>query len=104
MEQYIIPAIAAVVVAIVEAIAAHERKQTKEERDRTERREQIRKEEMNLSMKIMIANLELSIVTANALTGGHNNGNVERAKDKADKAKAEYQEFLQRTSAAALES
>lgn len=92
MWQYIIPAAAAVVVAIVEAIAAKERRQTKEEKER-------RQEEMRLSMQMMSATLQLSVVTANALTGGHNNGNVERAKAAAEKAEREYQAFLQETSA-----
>lgn len=104
MEQYIIPAVAAIIVAVIEAIAAHERRQSKEEKEHAVHREQRREEEMRLSMRMMSATLQLSVVTANALTGGHNNGNVERAKDAAEKAETDYQAFLQRTSAHALES
>lgn len=92
MWQYIIPAAATVMVAIVEAIAAKGRKDTKDKETR-------RQEEMRLSMQMMSATLQLSVVTANALTGGHNNGNVERAKAAAEKAESEYQAFLQETSA-----
>jgi hypothetical protein len=40
------------------------------------------------------ATLELSIVSSNALTNGHNNGNVEEARIAAKKAKDDYQAFL----------
>lgn len=40
------------------------------------------------------ATLELSIVSSNALTNGHNNGNVEEARLAAKKAKEDYQAFL----------
>lgn len=96
MGQYIIPAIAAVVVAIIEAIAARDRKRNKADKEAEERRDKERMEESRLSMKMMSATLQLSVVTANALTGGHNNGNVERARKAAEDAEREYQAFLQR--------
>ena len=96
MSQYIIPAIATVIVAIIEAVAAHDRKQNKAEREAEDRRDKERLEESRLSMKMMSATLQLSVVTANALTGGHNNGNVERAKKAAEDAEGQYQAFLQR--------
>lgn len=97
--EYIIPAGAAILVAIIEAIAARDRKKTRAAREADERMEKKRTEEMRLSMKMMNATLQLSIVTANALTGGHNNGNVERARLAAQEAEAEYQEFLQNLAA-----
>ena len=42
----------------------------------------------------MDATLQLSVVTSNALTGGHNNGNVERAREAAQKAADEYEDFM----------
>lgn len=53
-------------------------------------------------MQMMYATLQLSIVTANALTGGHNNGNVEQAKLAAQTAEADYQKFLQKVAASAI--
>ena len=50
-------------------------------------------------MKMMSATLQLSVVTANALTGGHNNGNVEAARLAAETAQAEYEAFLQKVTA-----
>lgn len=94
MAQYIIPAAAAVIVAIIEAIAAHDRKQAKLSKNQEAEREQRRAKESLLSMRMMSATLQLSVVTANALTGGHNNGNVEAARIAAENAQVEYEEFL----------
>lgn len=99
MEEYIIPALAAVVVAVIEAIAAKERKQTKIEAEKANARAALRAEESRLSMQMMSATLQLSIVSANALTNGHNNGNVERAKTAAENAMSEYEKFLQSVAA-----
>lgn len=87
MWQYIIPALATITVAVIEALAARDRHAAK-------RREERRAEESRLSMQMMSATLQLAVVTANALTGGHNNGNVEKAKTAAEKAEHEYQQFL----------
>lgn len=99
---YIISGIFAVAVAVIEARAAKERKQTQVQKDKEEQRELRRAEESRLSMQMMYSTLLLSTVTANALTNGHNNGNVEEAKAAAEKAKQEYQEFLQRVAAEQL--
>lgn len=47
-----------------------------------------------LVLQMLDATLELSIVSSNALTNGHNNGNVEEARAAAKKAKDDYQAFL----------
>ena len=99
MTEYIIPAVATVIVAIIEAIAAVDRKKTKKSRTEAEKQEALRTEEARLSMKMMSATLQLSVVTANALTGGHNNGNVEAARLAAETAQAEYEAFLQKVTA-----
>ena len=94
MWQYIIPALATVTVAVIEAIAAKGRKQTKEQIEKAEKRSERRMKENQLSMQMMYATLQLSVVTANALTGGHNNGNVEKARQAAQEAQERYEEFL----------
>lgn len=99
MEEHIAAAIATVLVALIEYAAARDRRKTKAEREADELRDQERTEESRLSMKMMSATLQLSVVTSNALTGGHNNGNVERAKKAAEEAEKEYQAFLQRVTA-----
>ena len=99
MTEYIIPAAATVIVAIIEAIAAVDRKKTKKSGTEAAKREKLRTEEARLSMKMMSATLQLSVVTANALIGGHNNGNVEAARLAAETAQAEYEAFLQKVTA-----
>lgn len=64
-----------------------------------EKRQALRRKESLLSMEMMDATMQLCVVTANALTGGHNNGNVERARE-AEKAAAEkYRQFMRETTA-----
>ena len=50
-------------------------------------------------MKMLDATLQLSIVSANALTNHQNNGNVERARAAAQAAQIEYHDFLQEIAA-----
>lgn len=102
MEQYIIPALAGILVAIIEAVAARDRKRVRESHEKQEKRAEIRAEESRLAMQLMDATLQLSIVNANAVTGGHNNGNVERARKAADKAQKEYHAFLEKVASGAL--
>lgn len=66
---------------------------------RTERHAMLREKESLLSLRMMDATLQLSVVTSNALTGGHNNGNVQRARDAAEKVAADYEEFVKQTTA-----
>ena len=65
----------------------------KKENEKVERRSERRKKETMLSLQMMSATMHLSIVCANAVTGGHNNGNVEAAKEEALKAEQAYKEF-----------
>ena len=102
MWQTIVSGIFMVIVAIIEAVAHKERKRATALAEKMTARSERRAEESRLSMQMMSATLQLSVVTANALTGGHNNGNVQAAKEAAEKAEREYQEFLQRVAATAI--
>ena len=82
----VINALGALLVAIVGY------KVTKARKEEELRKERI-KEETLLSLEINEATMDLSLACCNALTGGHNNGNVEEAKEKAIKAKEKYQLF-----------
>lgn len=104
MWQYIIPGTFTVIVAIIELIASKDRKRTKKLTEDLEKRAALREEESRLSMQMNYATLQLSIVTANALTGGHNNGNVEQARMNAQKAELDYQHFLQKVAASTINS
>ena len=99
MWAVIVTALEKIVEAVVESIAARERKANKEEREKQESRAARRAEETQLSMQLSSANLQLSVVTANALTGGHNNGNVKRAREAAEQAEIAYNAFLQKIAA-----
>ena len=103
-------AVSAIIVAIIGAkikqnndehrrLADEQEKRVEENEARIERRAEIRKRESLLSLRMMNATLQLAIVNANALTGGHNNGNVERARLAAEEAAEEYQEFMQEMTA-----
>lgn len=61
---------------------------------RAEAHAELREKESLLSLRMIDATLQLSVVTSNALTGGHNNGNVERAREAAQKAASDYEEFM----------
>lgn len=45
------------------------------------------------------ATLQLSVVASNALTNGHNNGNVERARKAAKDAADAYENFMREVAA-----
>lgn len=66
---------------------------------RAEAHAKLRERESLLSISMMDAILQLSVVTSNAVTGGHNNGNVERAREAAQKVAAEYEDFIRQTTA-----
>ena len=66
---------------------------------RMEARAALRQRESMLSLQLMDATLQLSVVTSNALTGGHNNGNVAKAREAADKAAADLEAFIREVTA-----
>lgn len=95
----IISALAMIVVALIEWRAQKDRKAMQKAHEEAELRAKQREKENRLSMQMMDATLQLSIVTANALTGGHNNGNVEAAREAAQEAQTAYKAFLMDTTA-----
>ena len=99
MEQYVIPGLFTVLVAIIELIAAKDRKQSKKDQERLKRHEQQRAKETKLQMEMNSATLQLCVVTSNALTGGHNNGNVEKARQAARDAEEAYNAYIQELAA-----
>lgn len=99
MEQYVIPGLFTVLVAIIELIAAKDRRESKKDQERLKRHEQQRAKETKLQMEMNSATLQLCVVTSNALTGGHNNGNVERARQAARDAEDAYNAYIQELAA-----
>lgn len=99
MSEATINAIALVLVAVIEAAAAWDRRQGRIERSRTEKRAARRAEESRLSMDLMSANCALALTTAKKLAGMHTNGDVEEAMTAAREAQIAYNDFLQRQAA-----
>lgn len=99
MEQYVVPGLFTVIVAIIELIAAKDRKESKRDQERIKRHEQQRAKETKLQMEMNSATLQLCVVTSNALTGGHNNGNVEKARQAAKDAEEAYNAYIQELAA-----
>lgn len=90
----IISAISAILVALIGKHSMTVAKRTEKRQKQIDEREARREKEMRLSMDMMYATLQLSIVSANALTNGHNNGNVAIAYEAAKNAKDNYDAFL----------
>lgn len=99
---YIISGIVAVIVAIIEAVAQKERKQTKDQLEHMQRNSALRAKESRLSMELMAANAEVNDVLCVALQHGELNGNVEAAQKRCRKALEDYNSFLRDTSAEAV--
>lgn len=83
-----------IAVAIIEAIAARERKHAKEDRERTEERAKLRAKEARLNLEMLAATCSLSLICAKKLDGQHLNGDVEAAMKQANDAQKEYSDFL----------
>ena len=98
----LIAAVATVVVAVVGVKVNKSNAEVKRSNDEMKERAELRKRESLLSLRMMDATLQLSIVCSNALTGGHNNGNVEKARKAAEKAAKEFDAFMQELTADAI--
>lgn len=105
MMEYIIPAASLIIVAVIEAVAAHERKLTKEERKAAEEKaakekklaaehEKAREQMMVLVIQSTRASIALGESTAHALQRGYTNGDMEAAMEYAIKIKHEQKDFL----------
>lgn len=99
LSSVIIPAAATIIVAIIEAIAAVDRRKAKQEAERTKKRAERRAKESRLSMDLMAATCGLAIDTACALRDGHTNGTLAGNLGKAREAQAAYTGFLREMAA-----
>jgi len=94
--------ITAIISAISAILVAYIGNHAKVVEARNEKREKRREKESLLSMAMMDAAIQLSVVSANALTNGKNNGNVEEARKAAQKARADYEAFLREVTSQSL--
>lgn len=92
----IICAVVAAAATIICAVIASKAKQTNE---KAEAHAELRRKESLLSLRMIDACLQLSVVSSNALTNGHNNGNVEKARAAAEAAANEYKKFMEEITA-----
>ena len=95
MTEIICAAIAAVASVLVTVVGVKVNKMNKH----AERHADLRQQEMLLSLRMMDATLQLSVVTSNALTGGRNNGNVKNAREAAQKVAEDYEYFMKNITA-----
>lgn len=105
MEQYIIPAAAAIIVAAIEALAARDRKNAKKDKDEAaaqaaaERKHREEKEKAREDLLVLVvqstgAAIALGEATAHAMQRGYTNGDMESALKYAGEVKHRQKDFL----------
>lgn len=95
----VVTALSAIVVAIIGTRFKINSERYKQFVEKSDRRAEKRQEEAMLILKMLEINLKQGIVCSNALTGGHNNGNVEEAREAAERVLEEYSEYVRTTAA-----
>ena len=98
----VIAAAAAIVVAIIELIAAQDRKHTKKIVEESRTRAVRREKESRLSMDLMSATCRLSCDTAKAVRDGHTNGTLAGNLESAEAALNAYDDFIRQEAAHAV--
>lgn len=103
MAQYIIPALAMVVVAIIEAVAIRDRKRAEKEKAHQAEREKAREELMILLVESNRAAIDVAVATGRAMQRGHTNGDMEAALEYAVSIKHKQKDFLTRQGVHAIQ-
>lgn len=98
----IISAAALIIVAVIEALAAKDRKKADADRKTILERSEIRAQESRLSMALMRSTCELSLETTKALRDGYTNGTLDGRMHTAEVALADYNKFLENETARAV--
>ena len=99
MAQYIIPAAGLIIVAIIEALAARERKEVKKSREDEEKRQEDQEKLLVLLIRSTGAAIALGEATAKAvqkIPDAHCNGDMHVALEYATSIKHEQKEFLEK--------
>ena len=95
----IISAAALIIVAVIEALAAKDRKKADADRKEILERSKIRAEESKLSMSLQCSTCELGLETAKALRDGHTNGTMDKRVSDAEAALEAYNKFIKEEAA-----
>lgn len=98
----IISAAAIIIVALIEAFAAKDRKKASEERKLILERSEIRAKESRLSMSLMRSTCQLGLETTKALRDGYTNGTLDGRMHEAEQALKDYDKFLESEAANAV--
>lgn len=98
----IISAAALIIVAVIEAFAAKDRKKADADRKEILERSKIRAKESKLAMSLMCSTCELGLETTKALRDGYTNGTLDGRMDDAEKALKAYNDFVQDEAAEAV--
>lgn len=98
----IISAAALVIVAVIEALAAKDRKKADADRKTILQRSEIRAKESKLSMSLMCSTCELGLETTKALRDGCTNGTLDGRMAEAEQALKDYKEFIKEEAAGAV--
>lgn len=91
----VISGIFLLMVTLIEVRAIRDRKRSEVEKERVEKRAELRAKESKLAMQMQEAALKLSLVTAKKVMNMHTNGDVKDAFDAAERAGAEYTSFIE---------
>ena len=97
MEQYIIPAVATIAVAVIEGLAARDRSKAKKEKQHRDEQEQAREAMMVKLVQSVNASIALGEATARAvqrIPDAHCNGDMHSALDYAIRVKHDTKDFM----------
>ena len=89
-----ISGVCAIVVAVIGVRSAKAAKAANEREIKAEKRQELRDESTKLMMRQLDANTQLTQAIGNAVLGGHNNGNVERAQKAVADCLKDYDDFV----------
>lgn len=98
----IISAASIIIVAIIEANAAKDRKKADEDRKEILERSKIRAKESKLAMSLMCSTCELGLETTKALRDGCTNGTLNGRMDEAEQSLKAYKDFIKEEAAGAV--
>lgn len=92
----------AIAVAVIAGLFARDAKKRKAHTDEQAAQHALRAEENRLAMKLMSADMSLTMATAAAVRDGHTNGEMTAAFARAEKAELEYFDFINTTASKQL--
>lgn len=93
MIQTIITVVGTVLVAVIESMAASDRKRLKTQTEKESERQRIREEESKKLIRIIEANTRLTLGIADAIRTGKCNGNIDGGISAVSEAESAYKQY-----------